>query len=256
MANENREFENLVETLGTMIATNRYTYLLTIIESLINSIKLAQAADEKCTEISLDKNEITQDRASLELTKMNCLRLMTITGGEINKETTQEIITKQQECYNRYLHEVAECTVGSPEDYSHLMESKSKTLEELQDLYNQAEAIGLEVEESILTKEIFSASQTAIRNIHELATTMLSVNEKQEEFVRENLPQEMFLDTMEEIVKAAISGEKRAQEKATTKFENLKEYATQTLASTDIEQQSTEDGKKIKMLISSESMSK
>ena len=85
---------------------------------------------------------------------------------------------------------------------------------------------------------------------------MLLVNEKQEEFVRENLPQEMFLDTMEEIVKAAISGEKRAQEKATTKFENLKEYATQTLASTDIEQQSTEDGKKIKMLISSESMSK
>lgn len=49
MANENREFENLVETLGTMIATNRYTYLLTIIESLINSIKLAQAADEKLT---------------------------------------------------------------------------------------------------------------------------------------------------------------------------------------------------------------
>lgn len=123
-------------------------------------------------------------------------------------------------------------------------------------MYNQAEAIGLEVEESILTKEIFSASQTAIRNIHELATTMLLVNEKQEEFVRENLPQEMFLDTMEEIVKAAISGEKRAQEKATTKFENLKEYAAQALASTDIRQQSTEDGKKIKMLISSESMSK
>ena len=48
-------------------------------------------------------------------------------------------------------------------------------------------------------------------------------NEKQEgEFVRENLSQEIFLDTIDGIVKATMSGEKEAQEQATENFETFR----------------------------------
>lgn len=250
MTNENRESEDFVEALGTMIATTRYTYLLKIIKSSIDNAEWVKEIDKKFTEIRLSKDDIVQDSDSLELNKMSCLWLMTLTGGEINKESAEEIIKKQQECYNRYIQEVNKYVMESPKDYSHLMKRKSKTLEEMQKLYNQAEAIGLEVEGPILTKPIFSAFQTTIRNVHELATTMLLVNEKQEEFVRENLPQEMFLDTMDEIVKATMSDNKEDQEKATSRFETLKKYIEQALESTDRSEQSVGKGNKIKMLVS------
>ena len=155
MTNENRESEDFVEALGTMVAITRYTCLLKIIKSSIDNAKWVKEIDKKFTEIRLNKDDIVQDSDSLELNKMSCLWLMTLTGGEINKGPTEEIIKKQQECYNRYIQEVNKYVMESPKDYSHLIERKSKTLEEMQKLYNQAETIGLEVEGSILTKPIF-----------------------------------------------------------------------------------------------------
>lgn len=79
-------------------------------------------------------------------------------------------------------------------------------------------------------------------------------NEKQEgEFVRENLSQEIFLDTIDGIVKATMSGEKEAQEQATENFETLKQYTTQVLELANTRQQLTENRNKIKMLVSPES---
>ena len=131
-----------------------------------------------------------------------------------------------------------------------------ETLEKMQELCNQSEKIGLEPDGPILKEEILLPYQTVIRNIHELATTMLLVNEKQEEFVRENLSQEMFLDTIDGIVKATMSGEKEAQEQATENFETLKQYTTQVLELANTRQQLTENRNKIKMLVSPESTSK
>ena len=135
------------------------------------------------------------------------------------------------------------------------MISKKETLEKMQELCNQSEKIGLEPDEPILKEEILLPYQTVIRNIHELATTMLLVNEKQEEFVRENLSQEMFLDTIDGIVKATMSGEKEAQEQATENFETLKQYTTQVLELANTRQQLTENSNKIKMLVSPKSTS-
>lgn len=249
MGNEKQAVEDLREPIGLLVVMARYEFILKQIESLLNIQNITVEIDNKASKINLSDG----NSDNFEFSKMSCLMLMTLTGGDINKKGIKEIISKQSDYYLRYLDEVQRCIEGSTKDYSNLMISKKETLEKMQELCNQSEKIGLEPDEPILKEEILLPYQTVIRNIHELATTMLLVNEKQEEFVRENLSQEMFLDTIDGIVKATMSGEKEAQEQATENFETLKQYTTQVLELANTRQQLTENRNKIKMLVSPES---
>lgn len=252
MGNEKQAVEDLREPIGLLVVMARYEFILKQIESLLNIQNITVEIDNKASKINLSDG----NSDNFEFSKMSCLMLMTLTGGDINKKGIKEIISKQSDYYLRYLDEVQRCIEGSTKDYSNLMISKKETLEKMQELCNQSEKIGLEPDGPILKEEILLSYQTVIRNIHELATTMLLVNEKQEEeFVRENLSQEMFLDTIDGIVKATMSGEKEAQEQATENFETLKQYTTQVLELANTRQQLTENSNKIKMLVSPKSTS-
>ena len=246
MGNEKQAVEDLRETIGLLVVMARYEFILKQIESQLDMQNITAEIDKKASKINLSDN--------FEFSKMSCLMLMTLTGGDINKKGTGEIISKQSDYYLRYIKEVTGYFEGETKDYSNLMKRKKETLEKMQELCNQSEKIGLDSDKPILKRESLSSYQTAIRNIHELATTMLLVNEKQEEeFVRENLSQEIFLDTIDGIVKATKSGEKEAQEQATENFETLKQYTTQVLELANTRQQLTENRNKIKMLVSPES---
>lgn len=249
MGNEKQAVEDLIEPIGLLVVMARYGFILEQIESLLDTQNITVEIDNKVRKINLSNG----NSDNFEFSKMSCLMLMTLTGGDVNKKGISEIISKQSAYYLRYLEEARRCIEGSTKDYSNLMISKKETLEKMQELCNQSEKIGLEPDEPILKEEILLPYQTVIRNIHELATTMLLVNEKQEEFVRENLSQEMFLDTIDGIVKATMSGEKEAQEQATENFETLKQYTTQVLELANTRQQLTENRNKIKMLVSPES---
>lgn len=251
MGNEKQAVEDLREPIGLLVVMARYGFILEQIESLLDTQNITVEIDNKVRKINLSNG----NSDNFEFSKMSCLMLMTLTGGDVNKKGISEIISKQSAYYLRYLEEARRCIEGSTKDYSNLMISKKETLEKMQELCNQSEKIGLEPDEPILKEEILLPYQTVIRNIHELATTMLLVNEKQEEFVRENLSQEMFLDTIDGIVKATMSGEKEAQEQATENFETLKQYTTQVLELANTRQQLTENRNKIKMLVSPESTS-
>lgn len=252
MGNEKQAVEDLIEPIGLLVVMARYIFILEQIESLLDTQNITVEIDNKVRKINLSNG----NSDNFEFSKMSCLMLMTLTGGDVNKKGISEIISKQSAYYLRYLEEARRCIEGSTKDYSNLMISKKETLEKMQELCNQSEKIGLEPDEPILKEEILLPYQTVIRNIHELATTMLLVNEKQEEFVRENLSQEMFLDTIDGIVKATRSGKKEAQEQATENFETLKQYTTQVLELANTRQQLTENRNKIKMLVSPESTSK
>ena len=250
MGNEKQAVEDLIEPIGLLVVMARYRFILEQIESLLDTQNITVKIDNKVRKINLSNG----NSDNFEFSKMSCLMLMTLTGGDVNKKGISEIISKQSAYYLRYLEEARRCIEGSTKDYSNLMISKKETLEKMQELCNQSEKIGLEPDEPILKEEILLPYQTVIRNIHELATTMLLVNEKQEEeFVRENLSQEIFLDTIDGIVKATMSGEKEAQEQATENFETLKQYTTQVLELANTRQQLTENRNKIKMLVSPES---
>lgn len=252
MGNEKQAVEDLREPIGLLVVMARYGFILEQIESLLDTQNITVEIDNKVRKINLSNG----NSDNFEFSKMSCLMLMTLTGGDVNKKGIKEIISKQSDYYLRYLDEVQRCIEGSTKDYSNLMISKKETLEKMQELCNQSEKIGLEPDGPILKEEILLSYQTVIRNIHELATTMLLVNEKQEEeFVRENLSQEMFLDTIDGIVKAIRSGEKEAQEQAIENFETLKQYTTQVLELANTRQQLTENRNKIKMLVSPESTS-
>ncbi len=251
MGNEKQAVEDLREPIGLLVVMARYEFILKNIESLLDTQNITVEIDNKVRKINLSNG----NSDNFEFSKMSCLMLMTLTGGDINKKGISEIISKQSAYYLRYLEEARRCICieESTKDYSNLMISKKETLEKMQELCNQSEKIGLEPDKPILKEEILLPYQTVIRNIHELATTMLLVNEKQEEFVREKLSQEMFLDTIDGIVKATMSGEKEAQEQATENFETLKQYTTQVLELANTRQQLTENRNKIKMLVSPES---
>ena len=250
-----KNIEDISETSDIVIAGRKYIELLYIIESEIAQIKKTKAVERLAADIDLSNGNSTLNNGNFALNKMCCIMLKTLTGGDINKKGTEEIMSKQQDYYLRYIDEVQRCIEGATKDYSNLMKSQKETLEKMQELCNQSEKIGLDSDKPILKRESLSSYQTAIRNIHELATTMLLVNEKQEEFVRENLSQEIFLDTIDGIVKATKSGEKEAQEQATENFETLKQYTTQVLELANTRQQLTENRNKIKMLVSPESTS-
>ena len=250
MENEKQAVTDLRETISLLVVMSRYEFILKQIESRLIMQNEAAEIEKKASKINLSNG----NSDNFEFSKMSCLMLMTLTGGDINKKGTGEIISKQSDYYLRYIKEVTGYFEGETKDYSNLMKRKKETLEKMQELCNQSEKIGLDSDKPILKRESLSSYQTAIRNIHELATTMLLVNEKQEEeFVRENLSQEIFLDTIDGIVKATMSGEKEAQEQATENFETLKQYTTQVLELANTRQQLTENRNKIKMLVSPES---
>jgi len=249
MGNEKQAVTDLRETISLLVVMSRYEFILKQIESRLIMQNEAAEIEKKASKINLSNG----NSDNFEFNKMSCLMLMTLTGGDINKKGTEEIISKQSDYYLRYIKEVTGYFEGETKDYSNLMKRKKETLEKMQELCNQSEKIGLDSDKPILKRESLSSYQTAIRNIHELATTMLLVNEKQEEFVREKLSQEMFLDTIDGIVKATMSGEKEAQEQATENFETLKQYTTQVLELANTRQQLTENRNKIKMLVSPES---
>ena len=251
MGNEKQAVTDLRETISLLVVMSRYEFILKQIESRLIMQNEAAEIEKKASKINLSNG----NSDNFEFNKMSCLMLMTLTGGDINKKGTEEIISKQSDYYLRYIKEVTGYFEGETKDYSNLMKRKKETLEKMQELCNQSEKIGLDSDKPILKRESLSSYQTAIRNIHELATTMLLVNEKQEEFVREKLSQEMFLDTIDGIVKATMSGEKEAQEQATENFETLKQYTTQVLELANTRQQLTENRNKIKMLVSPESTS-
>ena len=253
MGNEKQAVEDLRETIGLLVVMARYEFILKQIESQLDMQNITAEIDKKASKINLSDN--------FEFSKMSCLMLMTLTGGDINQKGTEEIISKQSDYYLRYIKEVTGYFEGETKDYSNLMKRKKETLEKMQELCNQSEKIGLEPDEPILKEEILLPYQTAIRSIHELATAMLLLEEKQEdEFVRECLPQELFLTTIESIIGRTMCGDIEEKEVVEIRAEILKGCVQQLLnpeeMSLEQREKLKENASKIKMLVSPENTGK
>ena len=257
MGNEKQAVTDLRETISLLVVMSRYEFILKQIESRLIMQNEAAEIEKKASKINLSNG----NSDNFEFNKMSCLMLMTLTGGDINKKGTGEIISKQSDYYLRYIKEVTGYFEGETKDYSNLMKRKKETLEKMQELCNQSEKIGLEPDEPILKEEILLPYQTAIRSIHELATAMLLLEEKQEdEFVRECLPQELFLTTMESIIGRTMRGDIEEKEVVEIRFEILKGCVQQLLNPEEmsLEQREIlkENASKIKMLVSPENTGK
>ena len=256
-----KNIEDISETSDIVIAGRKYIELLYIIESEIAQIKKTKAVERLAADIDLSNGNSTLNNGNFALNKMCCIMLKTLTGGDINKKGTEEIMSKQQDYYLTYIDEVQRCIEGATKDYSNLMKSQKETLEKMQELCNQSEKIGLEPDEPILKEEILLPYQTAIRSIHELATAMLLLEEKQEdEFVRECLPQELFLTTIESIIGRTMCGDIEEKEVVEIRAEILKGCVQQLLnpeeMSLEQREKLKENASKIKMLVSPENTGK
>ena len=117
-------------------------------------------------------------------------------------------------------------------DYNEKAERTNATLKRMEELCNQAEAIGFNTEEEKTSEnETGLSCQSALKNIHELAGIMLSISGQNEnDFIRETLPQEMFISSMETMVQSIASGNKEDQYLAVNQYETLKNYAESVLS--------------------------
>ena len=227
-----KNIEDISETSDIVIAGRKYIELLYIIESEIAQIKKTKAVERLAADIDLSNGNSTLNNGNFALNKMCCIMLKTLTGGDINKKGTEEIMSKQQDYYLRYIDEVQRCIEGATKDYSNLMKSQKETLEKMQELCNQSEKIGLEPDEPILKEEILLPYQTAIRSIHELATAIGRT-------MCGNIEEKEVVEIRAEILKGCVQQLLNPEEMSLEQREKLKENAS-----------------KIKMLVSPENTGK
>lgn len=162
---------------------------------------------------------------------MACLYLKTITGSD--KPEAEEVKVQVGACFNRYLDDcLTYYFMDTSDDYNINAEKTNATLKRMEELCNQAEAIGFNTEEEKTSEnETGLSCQSALKNIHELAGIMLSISGQNEnDFIRETLPQEMFISSMETMVQSIASGNKEDQYLAVNQYETLKNYAESVLS--------------------------
>lgn len=142
---------------------------------------------------------------------MACLYVKTITGSD--KPEAQWVKLQVGICFNRYLNYWPAYFKDSSDDYNIKAEITNATLKRMEKLCNQAEAIGFNTEEEKTPEnETGLSCQSALKNIHELAGIMLSISGPNEnDFIRETLPQGMFISSMESMVQSLASGNKEDQ---------------------------------------------
>ena len=180
---------------------------------------------------SLSSYDATILERSIALNQMACLYLKTITGSD--KPEAEEVKLQAGVCFNRYLNDcVIYYLMDTSDDYNIKAEQTNATLKRMEELCNQAETIGFNAEdEKTPENEAGLSCRTALKNIHELAGIMLSISGQNEnDFIRETLPQEMFISSMETMVQSIASGNKEDQYLAVNQYETLKNYAESVLS--------------------------
>ena len=161
---------------------------------------------------------------------MACLYVKTITGSD--KPEAEEVKLQAGLCFNRYLDDcLTYYFMDSSDDYNEKAERTNATLKRMEELCNQAEAIGFNTEDEKTTEnETALSCQAALKNIHELASIMLSISgPNANDFIREDLSQGMFISSMESMVQSLASGNKEDQYLAINQCEVLKNYAESVL---------------------------
>lgn len=199
--------------------------------------------------ISLSSYDATTLERSIALNQMACLYVKTITGSD--KPEAEEVKLQAGLCFNRYLND---CLIyyfmDSSDDYNIkiVAERTNATLKRMEELCNQTEAIGFNTEEEKTSEnETGLSCRTALKNIHELAGIMLSISgPNANDFIRERLPQGMFISSMESMVESIASGNKEDQYLAVNQYETLKNYAESVLSMSKTEAKPQESTVKTK----------
>lgn len=185
---------------------------------------------------SLSSYDATILERSIALNQMACLYLKTITGSD--KPEAEEVKLQAGVCFNRYLNDcLIYYLMDTSDDYNIKAEQTNATLKRMEELCNQAETIGFNAEdEKTPENEAGLSCRTALKNIHELAGIMLSISgPNANDFIRETLPQGMFISSMESMVESIASGNKEDQYLAINQYETLKNYAESVLSKSKTE---------------------
>lgn len=180
--------------------------------------------------ISLSSYDAIILERSIALNQMACLYVKTITGSD--KPEAEEVKQQVRSCFRRYLEDWPTYFKDSSDDYNEKAERTNATLKRMEELCNQTEAIGFNTEdEKTSENETGLSCQSALKNIHELAGIMLSISgPNANDFIRETLPQGMFISSMESMVESLASGNKEDQNLAVNQYETLKNYAESVLS--------------------------
>ena len=196
--------------------------------------------------ISLSSYDATILERSIELNQMACLYLKTITGSD--KPEAEEVKLQAGVCFNRYLNYWPYYFMDTSDDYNIKAEQTNATLKRMEELCNQAETIGFNTEEEKTSEnETGLSCRTALKNIHELAGIMLSISgPNANDFIRERLPQGMFISSMKSMVESIASGNKEDQNLAVNQYETLKNYAESVLSMSKTEAKPQESTVKTK----------
>ena len=224
-----KEMKGIIDVEKTASDTSSVMDFCETISEPISFLRKAQKI------ISLSSYDATILERSKALNQMFCLYLKTITGSD--KPEAEEVKQQVRFCFGRYLDDLPAYFMDSSDDYNEKAERTNATLKRMEELCNQAEAIGFNTEDEKTTEnETALSCQAALKNIHELASIMLSISgPNANDFIRETLPQGMFISSMESMVESIASGNKEDQYLAINQYETLKNYAESVLSKSKTE---------------------
>ena len=235
-----KEMKGIIDVEKTASDTSSVMDFCETISEPISFLRKAQKI------ISLSSYDATILERSKALNQMFCLYLKTITGSD--KPEAEEVKQQVRFCFGRYLDDLPAYFMDSSDDYNEKAERTNATLKRMEELCNQAEAIGFNTEDEKTTEnETALSCQAALKNIHELASIMLSISgPNANNFIREDLPQGMFISSMESMVQSLASGNKEDQYLAINQCEALKNYAESVLSVSKTEAKQQESTGKAK----------
>lgn len=235
--------KEIKETIDVEKTASGTSNVMDFCETISGLVILLKQAPEV---INLSSYDATKFEQSIAYNQMICLYVKAITGSD--KPEAEEVKQQLRSCIRTYAKDWVDCIHGSSDDYNSLTEKTNATLKRMEELCNQTEAIGFNTEdEKISENETGLSCQSALKNIHELAGIMLSISGPNEnDFIRETLPQGMFISSMESMVESLASGNKEDQYLAVNQYETLKNYAESVLSMSKTEAKPQESTVKTK----------
>lgn len=219
-----KEMKGIIDVEKTASGTSS---VMDFCETISEPIRKLRETQEIISSSSYDATILER---SIALNQMACLYLKTITGSD--KPEAEEVKLQAGVCFKRYLFDcLIDYLMDTSDDYNIKAEQTNATLKRMEELCNQAETIGFNAEdEKTPENEAGLSCRTALKNIHELAGIMLSISgPNANDFIRETLPQGMFISSMESMVQSLASGNKEDQYLAINQCEALKNYAESVL---------------------------
>lgn len=225
--------KEIKETIDVEKTASGTSSVMDFCETISGLVILLKQAPEV---INLSSYDATKFEQSIAYNQMACLYLKTITGSD--KPEAEEVKLQAGVCFNRYLDDcLIYYLMDTSDDYNIKAEQTNATLKRMEELCNQAETIGFNAEdEKTPENEAGLSCRTALKNIHELAGIMLSISgPNANDFIRETLPQGMFISSMESMVESIASGNKEDQYLAINQYETLKNYAESVLSKSKTE---------------------